>query len=134
MTPAKTVVARVEQGGSGPWSGGARTSLRRFCVFRSADGRVESSLISPGGSAPGLELYELRLAPKAVHKSEAHSKGTTETVVVLKGALRVIVGDVAHELLAGDSMFFRADLEHTYENRASHEARCLDVIHYGRQA
>ncbi len=102
-------------------------------VFRSGDGRVESSLISPGGSAPGLELYELRLAPKAVHKSEAHSKGTTETVVVLKGALRVIVGDVAHELMAGDSMFFRADLDHTYENRASHEARCIDVIHPGRQ-
>ena len=101
-------------------------------MLRSADGRVESRLVSPGGSAPGLEMYELKLAPKGVLKSEPHGKGTTESVYVLKGALRITVGDAEYDLLTGDSIYFRADCAHEYENRGSHEARCLDVIAYDR--
>jgi quercetin dioxygenase-like cupin family protein len=99
--------------------------------LRSSDNRVESRLLSPGGAAPGVELYELRLQPRAVHKSEPHSKGTTETLVVLKGSVRVVVLDAQHELGTGDSIFFRADVPHAYENRSSHEARFMNVIHYG---
>ena len=102
-------------------------------VLRSADGRVESRLVSPGGSSPGLELYELRLAPKGVLRSEPHGKGTTESVYVLKGALRLSVGGAEYDLGAGDSIFFKADCPHEYENRGSHEARCLDVIYYDRK-
>jgi transcriptional regulator with XRE-family HTH domain len=102
-------------------------------VLRSADGRVESRLISPGGSAPGLELYELRLAPKGLLRSEPHGKGTTETVYVLKGALRINVNGSDYDLVAGDSIFFKADCPHEYENRSSHEARVLDTIYYDRK-
>jgi len=103
-------------------------------VLRSPDGRVESRLVSPGGSAAGVELYELRLAPKGLLKSEAHGKGTTENLIVLKGALRVSVNGDDHDLMAGDSIFFRADCPHEYENRSAHETRCLDVIAYDRKS
>ncbi|MFT3926932.1 MAG: XRE family transcriptional regulator [Myxococcales bacterium] len=101
-------------------------------ALRSADGRMESRLLSPGGAAPGVELYELRLAPKAVHKSDPHGKGTTETVVVLKGTLRILVDASEYELLAGDTLYFASDVPHSYENRSSHEARFLNVISYER--
>jgi quercetin dioxygenase-like cupin family protein len=101
-------------------------------ALRSADGRMESRLLSPGGAAPGVELYELKLAPKAVHKSEPHGKGTTETVVVLKGTLRILVDSSEYELLAGDTLYFSSDVPHSYENRSSHEARFLNVINYER--
>jgi len=100
-------------------------------LLRSADGRTESRLLSPGGSSRDTEVYELRLLPKAIHRSEPHATGTTETVVVLTGALRVGAGSTIHDLVAGDTMFFRADVEHFYENRSTHETRCMDVIHYG---
>lgn len=103
-------------------------------VLRSADGRMESRLLSPGGAAPEVEVYELRLAPKGVHRSEPHSKGTTETVVVMKGSLRVTVADAEYELLVGDSLYFHADVPHSYENRGSHEVRFFNVINYGRTA
>jgi len=93
---------------------------------------MESRLLSPAGASQGLDVYELRFMPKALHRSEAHGQGTTETVVVLTGALRVSVGDEAHDLAPGDSMFFRADSPHAYESRSSHETRCIDVISYGR--
>jgi transcriptional regulator with XRE-family HTH domain len=103
-------------------------------TLRSADGRMESRLLSPGGSTPSVEVYELRFAPKALHRSEPHSKGTSETLVVLKGALRVSLEGNDHELQAGDTMFFRADVAHAYENRGSQESRCLNIIHYERMS
>jgi XRE family transcriptional regulator, regulator of sulfur utilization len=99
---------------------------------RSADGRVESRLLTPGGTAGGTETYELRLAPKGIHRSEPHRKGTVETVVVLKGALRVTAGESELELGTGDSAYLRADMPHSYENRSSHEARFINVISYER--
>lgn len=100
--------------------------------LRSGDGRMESRLLSPGGASADVEVYDLRLQPKAAHRSDPHGKGTTETLVVLTGTLRLIVDGSEHELGIGDSVFFRADVPHVYENRTSREIRCLDVIRYDR--
>lgn len=100
--------------------------------LRSSDGRTESRLLSPGGANGDTEVYELRLQPKAMHKSEAHARGTTETLVVLTGSLRLGAGSAAHELSAGDAVFFRADVDHFYENRSTRETRCINVIRYAR--
>lgn len=101
-------------------------------ALRSKDGRTESRLLSPGGASSDTEVYELRFLPKALHRSDPHARGTTETLVVLTGALRLQAGALSHELAAGDSVFFRADVDHCYENRSTRETRCLNVIHYAR--
>ena len=100
--------------------------------LKSSDGRMESRLLSPGGSSADVEVFDLRFQPKAVHRSDPHSKGTTETLVVLTGSLRLLLEGSEQELGTGDSVFFRADVPHTYENRSSREARCLNVIRYVR--
>jgi transcriptional regulator with XRE-family HTH domain len=99
-------------------------------LLRSADGRMESRLLSPAGAPQNVDVYELRFAPKGVLKSEAHGSGTTETLIVLTGALRISVGEEAHDLVPGDSIFFHADVPHTYESRSTHETRCLDIVAY----
>lgn len=101
--------------------------------LKSGDGRMESRLLSPGGSSPDLEIYELRFLPKAVHRSEPHGRGTLETLVVMTGALRLLVEEAEYELLPGDTIFFKADVQHVYENRSSHETRCFNVIRYQRE-
>jgi transcriptional regulator with XRE-family HTH domain len=101
-------------------------------ALRTASGQMESRLLSPGGAAPGVEVYELRLAPRGSHPSEPHSVGTTETVVVLTGALRMIIEDQSFDLATGDSIFFNADVRHVYESRSSHPTRLLNVIGYSR--
>lgn len=103
---------------------------RDMTPLRSADGRTESRLLSPGGSTIRDEVYELRLLPKALHRSDPHARGTAETLVVLTGSLRLGVGPATYDLMPGDSAFFQADLEHYYENRSTHETRCINVIHY----
>src|SRR6187402_404084 len=101
--------------------------------LKSGDGRMESRLLSPGGGNPDVEIYELRFLPKAVHRSEPHGRGTNETLIVMTGALRLLVQDAEYELSPGDTIFFKADVPHVYENRASHETRCFNVIRYVRE-
>jgi transcriptional regulator with XRE-family HTH domain len=100
--------------------------------LKTGDGRMESRLLSPGGGAAGVEIYDLRFLPKTTHKSEAHGRGTTETVVVLAGALRLTVDGQSHDLAVGDAIAFRADVPHSYENRSARESRCIDIIQYAR--
>jgi transcriptional regulator with XRE-family HTH domain len=101
-------------------------------VLRSADGKLESRPLTPAGAAPWAEMYELRLAARAVHASEPHAPGTREIVVVLSGQLRMRVGEDSHDLAAGDSVSFAADKPHLYENPGSTESRYHDVILYAR--
>jgi XRE family transcriptional regulator, regulator of sulfur utilization len=118
--------------GSGANSGPRVLRAGDTAALRTASGQMESRLLSPGGAAPGVEVYELRLAPRGSHMSEPHSVGTTETVVVLTGALRMIVDEQAYDLATGDSIFFNADVRHVYESRSSHATRCINVIGYAR--
>lgn len=101
-------------------------------VLRSADGKFESRPLTPAGASPLVELYELRLGARAVHRSEAHAPGTHEMLTVLAGQLRLVVEDEAHELGAGDTISFPADRTHAYENPGASEARYHNVIVYQR--
>ena len=101
-------------------------------VLRSADGRMESRPLMPAGASPHVEAYELRLMPRAISVSEPHAKGTCETLVVLTGVLKLRVADEVYDLAAGDTVFFVADVPHSYENPGRIEARYHDVIVYAR--
>jgi XRE family transcriptional regulator, regulator of sulfur utilization len=101
-------------------------------VLRSLDGKLESRPLTPAGASSLVELYELRLAARATHASEAHAPGTHEFVVVLSGGMKLHVDGEVHELLAGDSVSFPADRPHAYENPGSSEARYHNMILYER--
>src|SRR5689334_3432319 len=129
--PTLTILWKVAVGLGVPFQallatneGGRSRLLRASDVvpMRSADGRMESRLVSPAGS-DRLEIYELRFQPKGSLRSEPHAAQSTEIVIVLTGVLRITVGDESHELRAGDSLWFGADVRHTYENPTLRESR-----------
>jgi len=99
-------------------------------LLRSTDRKFESRPLMPAGGASQVEVYELRLAARSRHQSDAHGAGTRELVVVLDGVLRMTVGGHREDLAAGDSMLFNANTPHTYENPGASEARYHDVIIY----
>ena len=101
-------------------------------VLRSADGRLESRPMTPAGFSREIEMYELRLAGRSLHVSEAHGPGTKELIVVLSGLLRLHVGNDKFDLGPGDSLAFPADRPHTYENPGGGEARYHNVVVYAR--
>jgi transcriptional regulator with XRE-family HTH domain len=113
--------------------GGARVLRREDSqVLRSADSRFESRPLAPAGASPMVEVYELRLMARSVHRSDAHASGTYEIVVVLSGVLRVTVEGESFDLAAGDSIAFPADRPHAYENPGQSEGRYHNVIIYAR--
>ena len=101
-------------------------------ALRSADGKMESYPLAPAGTSPWVEVYDLRLAARSSHAADPHAPGTTELVIVLTGILRLRLGADLHELGAGDSVSFRADQPHVYENSGNAEARYHNVIMYPR--
>lgn len=115
-----------------PRSGAAVLRKDDAQVLRSSDGRFESRPLAPAGASPQVEVYELRLAARSTHQSEAHAPGTHELVIVLTGQLRLSVDDERFDLGTGDSISFAADRTHSYENPASSEARYHNVIVYER--
>lgn len=58
----------------------------------------------------------------------SHRAGVEEHLFVERGRLRVHVGEAAHDLEAGDFLFYPADAEHTFENIGEEEARFFTVI------
>jgi transcriptional regulator with XRE-family HTH domain len=101
-------------------------------VLRSLDGKLESRPLAPAGASPFVELYELRLAARSTHASDAHAAGTRELLVVLSGVMRLHVEGQTHDLAAGDCISFPADGPHSYENPGASEARYHNVIVYER--
>jgi len=101
-------------------------------LLRSKDGRFKSRPLAPAGVSPLVEVYELTLRGRSVHKAEAHAAGTYEIVVVLAGKLRMTVAGESTDLEPGDSIAFAADRPHVYENPGASEARYHDVIIYER--
>jgi transcriptional regulator with XRE-family HTH domain len=60
-----------------------------------------------------------------------HEPGSRETAVVLTGTLALVVDGSRHELRAGDSVTFDADLPHHFENEGEEPTRFLAVIAAG---
>jgi len=60
-----------------------------------------------------------------------HEPGSRETAVVLEGAVELFIDGQRHELAAGDSVTFDADLPHHFENNGTAQARLIAVVAAG---
>jgi transcriptional regulator with XRE-family HTH domain len=60
-----------------------------------------------------------------------HEPGARETAVVVSGAVSLLVDDERHDLGAGDSVTFDADLPHHFENPGEEAAEFLAVVAAG---
>jgi mannose-6-phosphate isomerase-like protein (cupin superfamily) len=102
-------------------------------LLTSADGSFTSRALSPFNAPRNIEFYELRLAAHGAEHAEAHAPGTTENLVVARGSVEIRVGKSKHELGAGDSILFDADVAHSYVNIGSDEAQMYLVMTYAER-
>lgn len=94
------------------------------------DGGFSSRALFPYDAPRRVEFYEVRLAAGAVEEAEPHAPGTTEYLVVSRGAVEVQVEAARHALAQGDSMVFQADVPHAYRNSGASEAVGYLVMTY----
>ena len=61
-----------------------------------------------------VELWDWSMQPGEEHRSEAHSAGTQELLLVRDGAVDLHVGERVERLAVGDSAAFPGDVAHGY--------------------
>ena len=113
-----------------------------FRVQRSDRGRVitnaandfHSRVLFLEGDPRTPEVYELTLAPGCFERAEAHARDTYEHIAVIRGTLTVRAGNKEAQLGAGDAIFFRADLPHSYENVGNEAVVAHLVMQYAHKA
>lgn len=93
-------------------------------------GEVITSRLLHRMDAPGVvEVYDVRLEPGRVHRSDAHRRGLTEQLIVHAGHVRIGPTDGPVLAKAGDSVVFAADVPHLYEAPEG-PARGVLLMHY----
>ena len=96
----------------------------------STPGGLRSRALSTGGPATAPEIYDLTLDAGAKEMADAHAPETAEYIVVIAGHLHLQVGEKTADLGPGDSIAFRADAPHVYENQAQSPVRALLIMTY----
>lgn len=98
-------------------------------VLANAEGTFSSRALFPYDGGPRTtEFYELVLAPGGTERAEAHTRGTTEQIVVVKGRVVIEVAGIAHELGERDAIGFQADVAHAYINPDSRREALLYLV------
>lgn len=81
--------------------------------------RGGQALLVAGTEPPDVvELWDWTLHPGEEHRSEAHSAGTRELLLVLDGRIDLCIGDRTDRLETGDSATFAGDIAHGYTTPA----------------
>jgi transcriptional regulator with XRE-family HTH domain len=89
----------------------------------------ERRSLSPMYSGRGIDFVLNRLPPKAkTGPFPSHREGVEEHLYVTKGHLKVTLGDTPHVIEAGDFLFYRGDLSHSFENLGTTVCEYLIVI------
>jgi transcriptional regulator with XRE-family HTH domain len=109
----------------------SRSGERRVTV---RDGHRVEELTPPlPGQRADVSMHALQAgsATGGPDDPPMHEPGSRETTVVLEGELTLFVDGARHELAAGDSVTFDADLPHHFENESGQPTRFLAVIAAG---
>jgi transcriptional regulator with XRE-family HTH domain len=116
----------------GQRQGGGMAVLRadQAKLLSSHDGRYTSRALFPFDEPRRVEFYELRLAPRAEERADAHAPGTTENLVVSRGSVEIDVDGRVEALSEGDAIVFEADRPHLYRNAGDREALMYLVMTY----
>lgn len=129
ITRALGVPFAALMGGSG---GGGMSVLKadKSKVLASKDGSFRSRALFPFDSERRVEFYELTMAPHSLEEADPHAAGTTENLTVTKGAVEIIASGERAVLTPGDSVYFVADVPHSYRNLSDGESVIYLVMSY----
>ena len=85
-------------------------------LIRSEDGLCELRILSSVDTVAWAQLYDFRAEPGGALESSAHPEGTIEHLSVLDGELEVEIDGTRRSVRTGETLRYRADLEHSVKN------------------
>ncbi len=80
-----------------------------------------------------FEIYRIVIEPMGELEASPHLAGTEEYITVFDGDVEITADSEVFNLCRGDSVRFKADVQHKYKNTGDVEAQLSMLIFYARQ-
>lgn len=96
-------------------------------ILHSDDGKCRLTIIGWIKTVEWLQCYDFYADPGGVLESEAHQRGSVESLSVLEGELEVEVAGVKENVKAGETLRYRCDRPHVIRNLATTPAHATMV-------
>ena len=77
-----------------------------------------------------VETFYIEFDPDCRHSSDKHNDGVEEHIFVLRGTLRLVLGDKTVDVSEKQAVRFRADIPHAYQNLSGSECAVYNTIFY----
>src|SRR4051812_9450902 len=97
-------------------------------LWTGPSGGTARLLLTNARPAP-VEVWRWRLHPGERQDSHPHPPGVTETLTVVRGEMRFVVGDAARRLRAGETAAYPADVPHAYEGAGRGPCELIMTVH-----
>jgi transcriptional regulator with XRE-family HTH domain len=104
-----------------------KTSKADTPILVSDDGRCKLAIIGWIKTVEWLQVYDFSAEPGGVLESEAHQRGSVESLSLHEGELSVEVGGVVETVRAGETLRYRCDRAHVIRNLGKVPARATMV-------
>ena len=79
-----------------------------------------------------FETYRIVIQPGGGLEAQPHLPGTEEYITVFAGSVQITISEEVYTLDAGDSLRFRADAPHIYQNMEDSPAELSMLLYYHR--
>jgi len=115
--------------------GGEPTTVLPLSAIRPLvedEGRFVNYPLFPFDEQRLFETYRIVVAPGGSLLAQPHLNGTEEYVTVFEGDIEITAEDRHYPLHKGDSIRFKADVPHGYQNTGSAEAQMGMLIYYAQ--
>ncbi len=96
-------------------------------ILVSDDGKCRLAVIGWIKTVDWLQWYDVSADPGGVLESEAHQRGSVESLSVSSGELEVEVGGVIDRVKAGETLRYRCDRPHIIRNVSQSPATAMMV-------
>lgn len=77
-----------------------------------------------------VETFYIEFDPNCRHSSDKHNDGVEEHIFVLRGTLRLVLGDKTVDVGEKQAVRFRADIPHSYQNLGKCGCAVYNTIFY----
>jgi XRE family transcriptional regulator, regulator of sulfur utilization len=96
-------------------------------ILHSDDGKCRLAIIGWIKTVEWLQCYEFSADPGGALESEAHQRGSVESLSVREGELSVEVGGVTETVKSGETLRYRCDRPHVIRNLGAAQAQATMV-------
>jgi|SRR5579875_104563 transcriptional regulator with XRE-family HTH domain len=104
-----------------------KSSRRDTPILVSEDGKCRLAIIGWVKTVEWLQWYDFSADPGGMLESEAHQRGSVESLSVSEGELEIEVGGVIEHAKAGETVRYRCDRPHAIRNVSQRRASATMV-------